>query len=135
MDWHNRKYNHKTDREAYTAKAKELFSQGLTKTRIASELGVSRHTIIMLLDDAAYKKHLERGREYGRVERVRVKPETNTDRYPSDRLDKDEVKARINAIPRDTRSKTGVLMGDPLPGRSSLDMRHECEVIPLRRAS
>lgn len=135
MDAQKKNYNHKTDREAYTAKAKELVRQGFTKTRIASELGVSRHTIAMLLDDAAYKRHLERGRNYDQYDRVRVKGETNADRYPTDRLDKDHVKSLIDAIPSDTRSKTGVLMGGPLPGRSSLDKLHQCEVIPLRRAS
>lgn len=49
---------------------------------------------------------------------------------------KAEMEARIRALPKDTRGKTAVLMGDPIPQRSALAMKQQAEkVIPLRRAS
>ena len=35
----------------------------------------------------------------------------------------DDLAARLAEIPPDTRTLTGVICGDPLPGRSALDMR------------
>lgn len=38
-------------------------------------------------------------------------------------IDEQSALARLSRIPPDTRCLTGRLMGDPLPGRSALDMR------------
>lgn len=39
------------------------------------------------------------------------------------RISKEDGVARLAEIPADTRTLTGVLLGDPLPGRRALDRR------------
>lgn len=44
--------------------------------------------------------------------------------YACGKLDPDVVAARLAEIPRDTRSLTQRMFGDPLPGRDALSRKH-----------
>ncbi len=127
-------YDPKKNREQFKARAKSLQSSGFTVTEIASELGIHRQTARFLIDEEAYQISLKKGREYNVGARIRIKEATSTN--AESRIKPEVFAARIAEIPADTRSKTGIIMGDPLPARSALAMRQQSEkVIPLRRAS
>lgn len=46
---------------------------------------------------------------------------------PRVKLTPNEVRAALNGIPEDTRSRSARFFGDPLPGRSALDRRTHTE--------
>lgn len=54
---------------------------------------------------------------------VRVRADLDGAHDAPKRIDPDCLAARLAEIPPDTRSLTGMLFGDPLPGRSALDKR------------
>ena len=41
--------------------------------------------------------------------------------YPYSRVPAEDIAARLAEIPPDTRTVTGILCGDPLPGRRAID--------------
>lgn len=126
-------YDPKKNREQFKARAKALQSSGFTVTEIAVELGIHRQTVRFLLDEEAHQRSLAKGREYQAKARVRFKESSSTNAVSS--VHREDFAARIAEIPADTRSKTGVIMGDQLPTRSALYMKRMQEkVIPLRRA-
>lgn len=85
------------------------------------------------------------GRTVGSIRTRLTKCRVVNDRFEqatSDQVSEDyfkrkaEMDARIRELPKDTRSKTAVLMGDPIPQRSALAMKQQAEkVVPFRRAS
>lgn len=105
-------------RERRQALAKGLAQRGFTTAEIAARLKVSRPTVFYLLNSERY--------ELQRYRRNRKKPAGALHMHRRERRVSDhEVQARLAEIPRDGRSVTGVILGDPLPGRSALDRRHE----------
>lgn len=116
-------YDYKTNRPYFKAWAKQLEKQGLGVQQIAKVMEVSRETARHLLDEEGYQKKLERNRLYEREKRVRMKAESLLIPKVISRIATDVIEARLAEIPDDTRSKTGRICGDPLPGRSALDMR------------
>ena len=69
----------------------------------------------------------EKKREYRRRDRLRNPPNSNHYVLKSGRISDAEYAARLVEIPPDTRDLTGVLCGDPLPGRSALARRGTTE--------
>lgn len=116
-------YDYKTNRPYFKARAAELQKQGLGIMQIAKALNVSRETARHLIDEEGYQKKLERNRVYEQEKRVRMKAESLLIPKVISRIPNEVVEARLAEIPHDTRSKTGRICGDPLPGRSALDMR------------
>lgn len=116
-------YNYKTNRPYFKAWAKQLEGQGLGVQKIAEVMGVSRETARHLLDEDGYQKKLERNRLYEREKRVRMKEQSLLIPKVNSRVPSETIEARLAEIPDDTRSKTARVFGDPLPGRSALDMR------------
>ncbi|MBB3144902.1 hypothetical protein FHS21_001303 [Phyllobacterium trifolii] len=98
--------------------ARKLKAQGLNYKEIGDQLGTNGITMRMRLDPQYADRRREQVNEtrrikrYGHDNRVRKSP-----RVAPDDLDS------LPALPSDTRSVTGRLCGDPLPGRSALDQR------------
>lgn len=102
------------------AKARELRAAGTTYAQIGRELGVGDATIHRWLDP----KFAERSRHWQRVKRWT---------YPKDFFGKEnrpspaDVAARLAEIPPDTRTTTGLICGDPLPGRDAFSRRQKAD--------
>lgn len=84
------------------AKIAELRRAGVPKEHVAKQLRCSRSTVERY--ELGYDSFFKSG------------PKTNE-------LSAAELLARLAEIPPDTRSLTGRILGDPLPGRSALDRR------------
>ncbi len=121
--------------DAATVKeARALKREGLTYTEIAKRLGSTYSTVRRALDAHYARKQRERARE--RRENPKPpsdKPARNTESMLS-RLKRESDFIKLAAeIPKDSRSVTGRLCGDPLPGRSALDSLPENS--PLRTSA
>lgn len=106
------------DRDRKRAEARTLRRDGLNDKEIAARLAVSPATVY-------YWFHPERYREqcFSRPARPRTgKLHTHGN---ESKLRARDGAARLAEIPPDHRSLTGVLLGDPLPGRSALDRRNQ----------
>lgn len=96
--------------------ARILLAQGYRYTHIAKTVGMSRTSVIKWLSPksiqstARYKEKMKASAPLVRGSGSQTLPNP------------DEVALRLAEIPKDTRSPGEVAMGDPLPGRSYLDM-------------
>lgn len=106
--------------------AKALRKAGKTFAEIARHLGVTAKTVRRAIDPG-YARHL---REQVREARIQKKRAEEIDRPgPSSandsriravqrrRNEEKKIAERLAALPPDTRTLTGRLMGDPIPGR------------------
>lgn len=114
--------------------ARELQARGWTYPRIAERFGVDRQTVKRALDPEfralrckQIRESSQRHRDSGGRLRGRMGRENATGVSV-----KADGAARLAEIPPDTRSLTGRFMGDPLPGRSSLDHAHDLALPPHR---
>lgn len=87
--------------------ARRWHSEGRDYYDLAAMFGASRHIVRMAID----AEYAER--------RKTLTTKNNRKRPPEPRV----VRPQEIAIPRDTRGFTARICGDPLPGRSALDMR------------
>lgn len=116
--------------EEQIEEARRRRANGVTFSAIEADMGVSRDTIRRALSPDWAEKRREqvriarRRREklaYGHFTKTgRVSCTINVDRY---RPSPGEIAELLKLVPPDTRDLTGVLCGDPLPGRSALDRR------------
>lgn len=90
--------------------------------RLAREIGVTSDSVRRAVDPG----YAERRNAQLHARRMAERPATakRINRVPdtSPELRRDAA-SRIAEIPKDTRSVTGRILGDPLPGRSALDRR------------
>ena len=73
-------------------------------------------------------EHAERRREWNRKQRAMFRGnglQKFIGHQDSNRVDPDCYAARLAEIPDDTRDLTGLIFGDPLPGRRAIDRRGE----------
>lgn len=106
-------------RAAKIAKAKRLRADGLDFAVIAKELGVTTTTAHGWIDPvfAQYRRdQINRNRRQNSSRRHVVR---NHVVYSASGPSDAEIRRRLNDIPEDTRSLTGRLCGDPIPGRSA----------------
>ena len=96
---------------------KRLRSLGLTWAQVQRATGINATTAKTLVDS----EYAEQRRN--RVNQLRGPNRSNhrVDSITAEEFQK--IRQRQLAVPKDTRSITGVLLGDPLPGRSALDRR------------
>ena len=105
-----------------TVEAKELFALGWSYRRIGERIGRNYEQVRRALDsDYAINRRIQ----VRDARQRRYKPEKRLDRAGRENASgasvKEDAAARLAEIPKDTRSLTGLLAGDPLPGRSALD--------------
>jgi hypothetical protein len=97
--------------------ARDMLSRGISYTEVAKIFGLTTTTVHRRLDPmfAAYVR--ERTNLARAIKRGNDVAATFRYQPPSEQ----DLAARLAEIPRDTRSLTGRLCGDPLPGRSAFD--------------
>lgn len=107
--------------EEVKARARQYRELGYSVSRIAKMLDTDPTSVRCWTDP----EYVERRRAQIRALRPRYKKAARFyNRNETGRLTPEE-EAALPPLPPDTRSTTGVLLGDPLPGRSALDRRHE----------
>lgn len=106
-------------------RARRLRNSGMTYVAIASRFGCGEQLIRVSLDPAYRAVRNERAKVARRAERAEAKDrKSSTDIVIEMRnAFKADAAARLAEIPKDTRDLTARIAGDPLPGRSALDMR------------
>lgn len=86
----------------------EMRKQGASQEQIAAAIGVSQVTVHRMLKKPEYysvSRHSTRTGSFG--------------------VERDAMAAKLfQQIPKDTRDLTARFCGDPLPGRSALDLRN-----------
>lgn len=104
-----RKHNFTEDQ---IAEMRQMRLDGATWAKIARRFACAEETVHKAAEPAyAERRRRMDNRHQGKVGAV------------SSRVDADIVDRLVAQIPRDTRDLTGVVFGDPLPGRSALDRR------------
>ena len=106
------------------AQAKELSVLGWSYSRIGERLGCHYGTIRLALD-ADYAVNRRIGARETRQRRYKPEKRPAGRENASGASVKEDAAARLAEVPKDTRSLTGVLCGDPLPTRSALDKRQQ----------
>lgn len=111
MRWQHKRTPEKVEQ------ARELLAAGMCYEQIAKKMGIgSGWTIRRWLDPAFAEKR----RQASRDRRFAYPPDLFAyEAKPSEA----DLRARLAEIPPDTRDITGVLCGDPLPGRDALSQR------------
>lgn len=93
--------------------------------RVALHCGVSHvNGLRLLLDPTFREKRNSRARAYGAKYRSIIEAggfSATRMAMGADRVPAEDVAARLAEIPEDTRTITGRLFGDPLPGRRAID--------------
>ncbi|NVM41914.1 hypothetical protein HWX16_16420 [Ochrobactrum intermedium] len=119
--------------EALAAKIKQMLAAGYFRKSIAAELGISVNVVFRLGNPERYAAQLVRSSEKRKEKRASMP--VGQVCQPSDAAlkRKAEAEARMAERPRfDGRTKTGVLMGDPIFQRSALYQKQQQEA-PARR--
>lgn len=101
--------------------ARALLAQGVSYSRLASLYGSTTTTVRCWLDPiyaAERRQRTNAARHLRRMDSGRIVPLV---RLVEPRAPSADAAARLAEIPRDTRSLTGRIFGDPLPGRSAFD--------------
>jgi Zn-dependent peptidase ImmA (M78 family) len=123
----------KPSEEVLAAKIKQRLAAGFSKRSIATELGISVNVVFRLGNQECYAAQLVRSSEKRKEKRASMP--VGEVCQPSDAAlkRKAEAEARMAERPRfDDRTKTGVLMGDPIYQRSALYQKQQQEA-PARR--
>jgi hypothetical protein len=123
--------------DSQLSQARAMLAEGASLTAIGRHLGVDRSTIrknlhaeYLAVRTANIAKATEtraRNAKLGRTERPRSGRVRNTGivaRLTNASTNADAARL-LALIPADTRSLTGRLLNDPLPGRSALDMKRQ----------
>jgi len=109
--------------------AKQLHSDGWTIRRICDRMGCCYHTIRRIIDpEYAITRRIwvNEARHKREANEAKYLPPRKTARENATAINiKQDAAARLAEVPADTRSLTGRLAGDPLPGRSALDKRQQ----------
>lgn len=111
----------KPGEEVLAAKIKQRLAAGYSKRSIATELGISVNVVYRIGNPESYAASLARGAQRRKEKRIAVKDGRASLASDAAIKRKAEAEARMAERPRfDDRTKTGVLMGDPIFERSSL---------------
>lgn len=103
------------------ARMRKLFRKGASWSEIARRTGYSYEIVRRRLDPAYAAMRRDRKRKWRTGNGVAaLDPKKATRAGVSS-----DAHKLMNMVPRDTRDLTGRVFGDPLPGRSALDMRSE----------
>lgn len=115
-------------RDALAPAIRKLRDSGLSWSDIGRELGITGTTAKMAVDPdyAARRRSNINARRIDQTSRVTDKNRVT----PPSRLTAAEARKVIARIPPDTRTPMQKMLGDPLPGRSALDMRKELARLP-----
>lgn len=106
----------KPSEEALAAKIKQRLEAGYSKKSIAVELGISVNVVYRIGNPESYAASLARGIQRRKEKRIAVKDGRASLASDAAIKRKAEAEARMAERPRfDDRTKTGVLMGDPIP--------------------
>ncbi len=125
----------KPSEEALAAKIKQRLAAGFSKRSIATELGISVNVVFRLGNPECYAAQLVRSSEKRKVKRAAVKEGLACPVSDAAMKRKAEAEARMAERPRfDDRTKTGVLMGDPIFQRSALYQKQQQEAQSRRFA-
>jgi hypothetical protein len=100
--------------------ARQMREDGQSYKVIGKRFGVDGHVAHARLD-AEYAEHRRNRNKKAASETKQVRSHVRA------AIDDREAYRQFANFPRDTRSLTGRLAGDPLPGRSALDMRKQQE--------
>ncbi|MCP4306592.1 MAG: hypothetical protein GY788_17325 [bacterium] len=123
----------KPRRRAWSELSEDARQEAIARGRahIASRGAIKNvvwHQLIRLLDlRSPDGLRLALDPEYGRKRREQTQSRRSREKCPSHhqggvgRVKSADVAARLAEIPPDTRTITGMICGDPLPGRSALD--------------
>lgn len=104
--------------------ASRLANDGWSFPRIAERLGCHPETVRRAIDAEFAAKRVIQVREARQRRYKPAKRETKTARESATAVSvKEDAAARLAEVPRDDRSLTGILMGDPLGPRSALAKR------------
>ncbi len=96
--------------DAERTRVRELHAQSVPLNRIAADFGCDRETVKRIVDPhfgERRRAQIARNKLGGGARDLRI----------------DDWRELAATIPADTRSLTGRIFGDPLPGRSALDAR------------
>lgn len=104
-------------------KAKAMIADGKSWTEIGNEFGFSRDTIRRRLDPV-WREERAASIRSARSKRVGCNERGPQLQHRTRTQIRRDAERRLEEIPDDTRSLTGRLLGDPIPGRSALDKRH-----------
>ncbi len=104
------------------ARALRYHTRGYSPKQIAELLGVDT-TTIRSWTDPEYAANRRAWAKTGRRRKSAGEPSRQAGRRPEPGRLGPEEEAALPPLPKDTRPLTGVLLGDPLPGRSALDRR------------
>jgi hypothetical protein len=99
-------------------KAKAMRAAGTSWRLIAKEFGVSQEKVQRKIDPGYAEHRNEQLRAKYRAETRAI-----TNHYASGAQTSADAERLMDEIPRDTRDLTARLMGDPLPGRRSIDRK------------
>lgn len=99
--------------------AKRMKEEGKTYKQIAQTMGVSHTTIERHINLRQRQRRLERDRERRAMERGILRHAV----VNVERVSTAEILQRMATIPRDTRTRAQIIMGDPIPERSALWQR------------
>lgn len=123
----------KPSEEALAAKIKQRLAAGYSKKSIAAELGISVNVVFRLGNPERYTAQLARSSEKRKERRASMPVGEVCQPSEAALKRKAEAEARMAERPRfDDRTKTGVLMGDPIYQRSALYQKQQQEA-PTRR--
>lgn len=124
-------------KQELTAKINEMLAAGFYKTEIAATLGITLSKIDRLINPERYEAQLARARAQKRARTAAIKAGEAIELSEVILKRKAEFAELVAKIPKkDTRSKIGVLAGDPLYERSALyQKRTEADQEPARRVS
>lgn len=94
--------------------ARQMREEGKSYKAIGRRFGVEEHTVHARLDPVYAEQRRKRNGRTTKAVREHVRPA----------IDDAEAFRQFASFPKDTRNLTARLCGDPLPGRSALDMRN-----------
>lgn len=105
--------------------ARQLRARNWTFQRIGEHLGCAFHTVKRVLDpDYAVKRRIQVREARDKREPKGYVPSRKTARENATAVSvKEDAAARLAEVPKDDRSLTARMFGDPLKGRSALDRR------------
>lgn len=125
--WRQRSETERRETLAEVVKRRGEDPERWTWCALAREFGVERRTFQYELDPDFRERMRRKQRDAGRKVRAQDRDRARYGRMhivtdiDGRVLSPDELRARREALPDDTRSLTSRLLGDPLPGRSARD--------------
>lgn len=112
--------------EDQIAECRRMRDAGMNWNAMAKAIGCDPLTVRRALDEGWAVRRRQKVNE-ARRQRTKEKPSLrkiiDRDTYTISAKTRADAERLMRQIPHDTRSLTGRMLGDPIPGRSALDMR------------